>query len=262
MLFVLFGQCYFAVEWLFAGVEGKVFAYAAILAAIGLAWRDKDLGAVGLAAAATYFHFLVGGFWAVAIIGLIGLKTKNVRRTGGALLAYAMLCGPMLAILLGEWFFAPTPDLSDLDLTITQIYSAFRNPHHVAPFSGPHGRMVARDQLDGGDDLLAGHAGVAGTFRAPRAGTLAARYVHLFDTVVRAVLFRSSYLSPRTAHPVSAQRLDPAAGRSCSARFGCAKRSRGMLLERSPSSRSQSASALPSHAQCPSPILSCPPNFL
>src|SRR5262245_42156594 len=42
MLFVLLGQSYFAVEWMFAGVEGKVFAYAAIFAAIGLAWRDKD----------------------------------------------------------------------------------------------------------------------------------------------------------------------------------------------------------------------------
>ena len=136
MLFVLVGQSYFAVEWMFAGVEGKVFAYAAILASIGLAWRDKDLPAVGIAALASYLHFLVGGFWAVAVIGLIGLKTGNVLRMGGALLAYTVLCLPLLAILLYEWFFAPMPDISDLDLTITQIYSAFRNPHHVAPFSG------------------------------------------------------------------------------------------------------------------------------
>ena len=136
MLFVLVGQSYFAGEWMFAGVEGKVFAYAAIFAAIGLAWRDKDLAAVGVAALATYLHFLVGGFWAVAVIGLIGLKSGNVLRMGGALLAYTALCLPMLAILLYEWFFAPMPDISDLDLTITQIYSAFRNPHHVAPFSG------------------------------------------------------------------------------------------------------------------------------
>jgi Domain of unknown function (DUF6798) len=136
MLFIVVGQCYFAVEWMFAGVEGKVFAYAAIFASIGLAWRDKALAAIGVAALATYFHFLVGGFWAVAVIGLIGLKTGNVLRMGGALLAYAVLCLPILAILIYEWFLAPRPDISDLDLTITQIYSAFRNPHHVAPFSG------------------------------------------------------------------------------------------------------------------------------
>jgi hypothetical protein len=136
MLFVLVGQCYFAVEWMFAGVEGKVFAYAAILASIGLAWRGKDLAAIGVAALASYLHFLVGGFWAVAVIGLIGLKTGNVLRMGGALLAYAVLSLPILAILLYEWFFAPMPDISDLGLTITQIYSGFRNPHHVAPFSG------------------------------------------------------------------------------------------------------------------------------
>ena len=134
MLFILVGQSYFADEWLFAGVEGKVFAYAAIFASIGLAWRDKDLAAVGVAALATYLHFLVGGFWAGAVIGLIGLKTGNVLRMGGALLVYTVLCLPILAILLYEWFFAPMPDISDLDLTINQIYSAFRNPHHVAPF--------------------------------------------------------------------------------------------------------------------------------
>jgi hypothetical protein len=36
MLFVLVGQSYVAGEWMFAGVEGKVFAYAAIFASIGL----------------------------------------------------------------------------------------------------------------------------------------------------------------------------------------------------------------------------------
>jgi hypothetical protein len=136
MLFILVGQNYFAVEWMFGGVEGKVFAYAAIFASIGLAWRGKDLSAVGSAVLATYLHFLVGGFWGVAVIGLIGLKSGNVLRMGGALLAYTVLCLPILAILLHEWLFAPTPDLSDLDLTVTQIYSVFRNPHHVAPFSG------------------------------------------------------------------------------------------------------------------------------
>src|SRR5215510_8576241 len=136
MLFILVGQCYFAVEWMFAGVEGKVFAYAAIFASIGLAWRDKDLAAVGVAALATYLHFLVGGFWAIAVIGLIGLKSGSVLRLARALLAYLVLCVPILAIIVYEWFFAPMPDVSDLDLTINQIYSAFRNPHHVAPFSG------------------------------------------------------------------------------------------------------------------------------
>ena len=134
MLFVLVGQGYFAGEWMFGGPEGKVFAYAAVFASIGLAWRDKDLAAIGVAALATYLHFLAGGFWAGAVIVLIGLRTGNVRRVGGALLVYTLLCLPMLAILVYEWFFAPMPDASDLDLTINQIYSAFRNPHHVAPF--------------------------------------------------------------------------------------------------------------------------------
>jgi hypothetical protein len=55
MLFVLVGQSYFAGEWMFAGVEGKVFAYAAVFASIGLAWREKDLAAVGVAASLLIF---------------------------------------------------------------------------------------------------------------------------------------------------------------------------------------------------------------
>ena len=211
MLFVLVGQCYFAAEWLFAGVEGKVFAYAAIFASIGLAWRDKDLAAVGVAAVATYLHFLVGGFWAVAVIGLIGLKTGNVLRMGGALLTYTVLCLPILAILLYEWFIAPMPNISDLDLTINQIYSAFRNPHHVAPFSGQlHAWLPGISWMVAATCLVAILAWQE-QFRAPRARTLAARYVYVFDTVIRTVLFRSSYVSPRTAHPVSSQLLDSAA---------------------------------------------------
>jgi len=195
MLFVLFGQCYFAVEWLFAGVEGKVFAYAAILAAIGLAWRDKDLGAVGLAAVATYFHFLVGGFWAVAIIGLIGLKTKNGRRTGGAFLVYAMLCVPILAILLSEWFFAPIPDLSDLDLTITQIYSAFRNPHHVAPFSGPLGAWLPGiSWMAATTCLLAMLAWQEPSERRVLARWLLAMYIYLILSFVLSYFDRHTYL--------------------------------------------------------------------
>ena len=259
MLFVLVGQCYFAAEWLFAGVEGKVFAYAAIFASIGLAWRDKDLAAVGVAAVATYLHFLVGGFWAVAVIGLIGLKTGNVLRMGGALLAYTVLCLPILAILLYEWFFAPMPDISDLDFDDQPDLFGVSQSSSCRSFLGQAARMVTRDQLDGSGDLLDGDSGVAGTFlRAPRARTLAARYVYVFDTVIRSVLFRSSYVPPRTTHPVSSQLLDSVAHDNAR-RALAAPSARGMVLARWQSSRWQSRSDLPCHAQCPLPILYCPP---
>ncbi len=120
---------------MFSSVEAKVFAYAAILVSIGLAWRGKSLPAVIVAALATYFHFLVGGFWAAAVILLIGLKTESPVRAGRLLLIYTILILPIFVILLYQWFLAPMPDVSDLDLTVNQIYSVFRVPHHVAPFS-------------------------------------------------------------------------------------------------------------------------------
>src|SRR5262245_61934769 len=71
--------------------------------------------------------------------------------------------------------------------------------------------MVTRDQLDGSGDLLGRGSGVAGTFRTPRARTLAARYVYVFDTVICTILCRSSYVYLRTPHPVSPELLDSAA---------------------------------------------------
>jgi hypothetical protein len=135
MLFLLVGQNYFAGEWMFVGVEGKVLAYAAILASIGLAWHDKHMAAVATAVTASYLHFLVGGFWGGAVILLIGLKTASLVSVGRWLLVYTVLCLPLLAILSYEWFLTPMPDMSGLDLTVNEIYAA-RAPHHVAPFSG------------------------------------------------------------------------------------------------------------------------------
>src|SRR5262245_8155009 len=69
--------------------------------------------------------------------------------------------------------------------------------------------MVARNQLDGSDDVFDDDAGLAPGFRPTRARALGARIVWIFDTVVCAVLFRSSLLLSRAAIPVSAQLLDP-----------------------------------------------------
>jgi hypothetical protein len=133
-LFVLAGEQLFAGEWLFRGVESKTFAYAAVLGAFGLALRDRWGWAVALAALAVYLHVLVGGFWALALVVLSGLRGggfgRPLRLLGVVLLAVA----PLIMALALEWSGesvvvppgTPSPDV---------IYSALRHPHHVAPFA-------------------------------------------------------------------------------------------------------------------------------
>ena len=63
--FALLGQVLIGGEYIFGGVETKTFAYAGVFFALGAIVRGRARLAVGIMALATYFHFLVGGFWFV-----------------------------------------------------------------------------------------------------------------------------------------------------------------------------------------------------
>ena len=135
VVFLVASQNYFAGEWLFSGVEPKTLAYPAAIFAI--AWASQGAGgrALSAAALATYFHFLVGGFWAVAALLLLAIRGTPLPRVARLGAIYAGTVLPLLLVLIHERLFAPAPDLSGLDLSLNQIYGAFRNPHHVAPFA-------------------------------------------------------------------------------------------------------------------------------
>ena len=138
-VFVLAGEQLFAGEWLFRGVEAKTFAYGAILGAFGLALRDRWGWAAALAALAVYLHVLVGGFWALALVVLSGLRGaglgggglgRSVRLLAVVLLATAPLAAMIALDWSGERAVAP-PGTPSADV----IYSVLRHPHHVAPFA-------------------------------------------------------------------------------------------------------------------------------
>ena len=134
VVFLLVSQNYFAGEWLFDGVEPKTLAYPAAIFAIAWASRGADGRALSAAALATYFHFLVGGFWAAATLLLLAIRGAPLGRVARLGAIYAGAVTPLLLILVHERLFAPAPDLSGLDLSLNEIYGVFRNPHHVAPF--------------------------------------------------------------------------------------------------------------------------------
>jgi hypothetical protein len=137
-VFLLTPQSFLAHEWIFRGVEAKVMAYVAAFVCLGFAWRGRWLALALTGALATYLHFLVGGFWTMAALGLLGLTP---RAAGGgwrpALQGFGLFTlatAPLVWILASERIGAPPADLTGVPGSLREIYAVFRNAHHVAPF--------------------------------------------------------------------------------------------------------------------------------
>ena len=90
-IFAVSPESLLAQEWVLGGVEGKTFAYVFAFLGLGFAFRNKFLSAVILMAAATYLHFLVGGFWALAIVLIHWFTSPRVRTTLYYLGVYTVL---------------------------------------------------------------------------------------------------------------------------------------------------------------------------
>ncbi|HET7594799.1 MAG TPA: hypothetical protein VFK49_05050 [Stellaceae bacterium] len=133
----LVGQTLMGGEWLFNGFEAKVISYCLVLAGLYLAaTRPSFLAPTLLFAQATYFHFLVGGFWFLA--AMAGRVIEDRREIGRALASVALFVAavaPLFAVigwsrLADARAFLPPADLPSPDV----IYSIIRAPWHVAPF--------------------------------------------------------------------------------------------------------------------------------
>jgi hypothetical protein len=136
MAMALIGQDLIGGEWLFGGYEAKIAAYVLVLVALRLVLvSQRATAATVLFALATWFHFLVGGFWFLAAMALFLLDTpRDLRRVVAAMALFALLIAPLLGVI-GWTRFAdtsaaraagvPSPDV---------IYSIIREPHHQSPF--------------------------------------------------------------------------------------------------------------------------------
>jgi hypothetical protein len=134
--FALLGQTMFGGEWLFYSAEAKVAAYVLVLAGLAVVMGGDSLNrAVPLFAAATYFHFLIGGFWFCAALLLRLVEAPRALRAAAAAAAlFALLVTPLIAWIawsrLGAEAAAVPVGLPSADF----IYSILRLPHHTAPF--------------------------------------------------------------------------------------------------------------------------------
>ena len=142
LIFHLLGEQILGGDWLFRGTETKTVAYAFIFFAVALANLGRWRWAFVLCAAATWFHFLAGGFWSFAL-GLCA--AWQLRRQWSvairALAIYFLLIAPLLAIIAYDQLAAvsalPLPTVSDVTPALTDQIYARRNAHHVSPFIDP-----------------------------------------------------------------------------------------------------------------------------
>ena len=136
MATALIGQDIIGGEWLFNGYEAKVVAYVLVLAALRIVLtRERVTVAALLFASATYFHFLVGGFWCLAAMALRVLeRPRDLRPVASATALFAIAVMPLLGVIVWSRFSdasikqatdVPSPDV---------IYSIIREPHHQSPF--------------------------------------------------------------------------------------------------------------------------------
>lgn len=194
--FILLGQNYFAHESIFGSVEAKAFAYGAVLAAIACASSGREWSAIFWLALATYFHFLVGGFWAVAVLLLMALRGVPVRQVVRLFLIYSFIASPMLILLVYEQL-APFYSESVLyDVTLNQIYAVFRAPHHLAPFVSLWGFI---GWIRGISEMLAAAFLVGGVLAAkpgklrPVAAWLFALHIYLMLSLLVAYVDRNTH---------------------------------------------------------------------
>jgi hypothetical protein len=142
MGFHLLGQQILGDEWLFGGAEPKTVAYALIFFSVALASSNRWRAAFAVAAGATWFHFLAGGFWSLAL-GLCAVwqLRRDWRAALRALTIYLLLVSPLLAIIANDQLTTvgtlPVPDTGEATVpNVDQIYAS-RSAHHASPFVDP-----------------------------------------------------------------------------------------------------------------------------
>lgn len=133
LLFLALGQEILGGEWLFRDVEPKTLAYPFVLFSFYASLKRNFTYSHLSLVIATYFHFLVGGFWfLITFLGQL-YSTKNLRQTLLDSLKYLIISTPLiLIIVVGQLH---SQEAVHSIPSASWIYSYFRNPHHVAPFA-------------------------------------------------------------------------------------------------------------------------------
>ena len=139
-------QSFLGHETILDAVEAKTIAYPLVITAIYFAINAKWKISIILFILATSIHFLVGAFWGFSILLLFLLNKFSLKKI--------LIIVPIFILIAISSFYIIYSDIAltivdtgasqtikfgnnigDSLTTVANIYSSFRVPHHVAPFS-------------------------------------------------------------------------------------------------------------------------------
>jgi len=143
LVYVAVGQWLLGSEAIFLGIEPKVPAYVLIIFAIAAAVERRVAVVFALLVAATYFHPLVGGMWAVVLTVFL-LSQKEVRqrtiRFGALSLVFV---APLGLTLLSTTYGGFTESTAVGEPSIAWIYNFGPAAVHATPFVSPWSTLHA-----------------------------------------------------------------------------------------------------------------------
>ncbi|RMG80589.1 MAG: hypothetical protein D6714_14350, partial [Bacteroidetes bacterium] len=137
-IFILFefylfsSQHYYAGEWIFKASEAKTFAYIFVFWGLIEFLKARYYRAFGLIVAASFFHVLVGGWFAASCFGALALKRENRKKIPALGALYAL---PLLPFIyyLSRHMLNDLPEAAG-NVNLDHIYVYFRNRHHLGLF--------------------------------------------------------------------------------------------------------------------------------
>ncbi len=131
-LFYLPHQTIWAGEWVYKNFEEKSLAYIFIFFAIYHLFRNDHIKSVLFAVIATYFHFLVGGWFFVMSVIYYAVAGKTFRQLFNCSGLYIILCLPFI-IYLGTVYFVDNEAVVE-GIHTGWIYANYRLPNHIGIF--------------------------------------------------------------------------------------------------------------------------------
>lgn len=135
----LIRQSWIGGEYIFENFEPKSFAYIFVLFSLPLLIKGKYMQSIILAGLASYFHILVGGWYAVFALMYTLIYSRNFLQTFKLGVVYTLIVSPF-AYYLSLQIFESGSIINGIN--IDWVYTFYRNPHHTAPLSRPDALTV------------------------------------------------------------------------------------------------------------------------
>lgn len=139
-IFIIADQSFYAGEWIFGSIESKTFAYIFVFWSLIEILKNRWYRAVILMVVATYFHILIGGWFAISCFGMLLLKyvypvfsfKKIIQELPKLGFLYAIPLIPLLYYLATN-LLIDAPKIVD-GVNLDHVYVYFRNKHHIGLF--------------------------------------------------------------------------------------------------------------------------------